>query len=399
MNNKHPDFKAANSGQIAVLATENILHSLQTRHYDQNCGTEVVVNGQSVVMMGAVNYLELSHHPRVVQTVVEAVRKHGAGGIGSRFSNGTLKFHLQLDHGLADFIGKESALMFNSGYMANLGVISTLPGRHAVIFTDKESHLSIYDACRLSGLRVYRYRHNDMEHLEALLHSNRHIETKWIASVGTFGVTGESVRLTEIAGLARKYGARIYLDDAHLIGVVGAKKRGLAESLNLLDEIDLIMGSFQMAFGNVGAFVAGPAELIDQLRARAKPYIFSYTLPAANAAALLETLSILRSREGDYLVERLWKNVARLRQGLKAHGFSIISEDSQITSVRVGDERCTAEFVDALAADGVWVQMYLHPSVPKGSGVVRLTCMATHSEAQIDRAIESMRMHRPRQLA
>ena len=139
-----------------------------------------------------------------------------------------------------------------------------LPGRHAVVFTDKESHLSIYDACRLSGLKVFRYRHNDMEHLESLLRSSHHVETKWIAVVGTFGVTGESVRLADIVGLARKYGARIYLDDAHLIGVTGAHKRGLADSLNLLNDVDLIMGSFQMAFGNVGAFVAGPVELIDQ---------------------------------------------------------------------------------------------------------------------------------------
>jgi 8-amino-7-oxononanoate synthase len=234
--------------------------------------------------------------------------------------------------------------------------------------------------------------------LESLLWANRHVETKWIASVGTFGVTGESVRLAEIVGLARKHGARIYLDDAHLIGVTGAQKRGLAESLNLLNDVDLVMGSFQMAFGNVGAFVAGPAKLIDQLRVRARPYIFSYTLPAANAAALLETLSILKGNEGDRLVERLWKNVARLRQGLTAHGFSIISQDSQITSTRIGDEQCTADFVESLAADGVWVQMYLHPSVPKGKGVVRLTCMATHSESHIDRVIETMREHRPPQL-
>lgn len=369
------------------IRDSHVANAFDSRFYDENLGSEIILNGQRVIMLGSVNYLGLSHHPSIIKATLEATERFGAGGLGSRASNGCLKLHKELDISLAKFMGKEKAIVFNSGYMANLGIISSAFGRKALIFTDKESHLSIYDACQMSGLKYFRYRQNDMDHLESFLKRYKYEDEKWIVVVGTFGVTGKRANLVEIVQLARKYGARIYFDDAHSIGVFGKNKRGLAEECDVLEEIDLIMGSFQMAFGNIGAFVAGKESLINTIRIHSRPYIFSYGLPASNVAAILESIRILESEEGDQLIKKLWKNITLLRNGLHELDFSIISDDTQLTSVVLGEEERTLYYWDQLLKEGLWVQIYLHPAVPKDKSVMRLTCMATHSEEHIVEAI------------
>jgi len=370
------------------LRNRQIAETFDSRFYQENLGSEVIFNGQRVIMLGSVNYLGLSHHPSVMRATIKAVERFGSGGIGSRASNGCLMLHRELDDSLAEFMGKEKAITFNSGYLTNLGVLSSAFGKNAVLFSDKENHLSIYDACRLSGLRYYRYRHNDMNHLESLLKQHRLEDEKWIIVVSTFGVTGEAVKLLEVVSLARKYGAKIYLDDAHLIGIFGKRKRGLAEECEVMDEIDLIMGSFQMAFGNIGGFVVGKRSLIDQIRFHSRPYIFSHTLPASNVAAILESLRIIASREGDELVKNLWKNVNAFRKGLSEIGLTPISKDTHLTSVFIGPDEYAINFNSHLLRNGVWAQIYLHPSVPINKAIIRFTCMATHTEQQINKAVK-----------
>lgn len=370
------------------IRDDQVANAFDSRLYDENLGAEIILNNRRVIMFGSVNYLGLSHHPLVIKATLEATKRYGAGGLGSRASSGCLKIHEELDGSLAKFMGKEKAITFNSGYMANLGVISSAFGKKALIFSDKENHLSIYDACRISGLKYFRYRHNDVAHLESYLKRYNYEDEKWIVIVGTFGVSGESVNLVEIVRLARKYGAKIYLDDAHSIGIFGKNKRGLAEEHGVLDEIDLIMGSFQMAFGNIGGFVTGKRSLIDLIRLHSHPYIFSYGLPASNVAAILEGMRILRSSEGDQLVAKLWENVNGLRNGLVKLGFSIISNDTQLVSVQLGEEEPAIHFWNQLLKEGLWTQIYLHPAVPRNKSVMRLNCMALHSQEHIAKALK-----------
>ena len=274
--------------------------------------------------------------------------------------------------------------------MANLGVLSSALGKKAIIFSDKKNHLSIYDACRISGLKYFRYRHNDMNHLAFLLKQCGQDDEKWIVIVGTFGVTGEIPNLVEIVRLARKYKAKIYLDDAHAIGIFGENKQGLADHYGILEEIDLIMGSFQMSFGNIGAFVAGNQALVDLIWVHARPYIFSYGLPAANVVAILKGLSILKSAEGDKLIKNLWDNVNFLREGLADQGIPVISKDTQIVSFEIGDEKQTLDFSNRLFEKGLWVQTYLHPSVEQNRGIMRMTCMASHTRQHLSKALEAI---------
>jgi len=356
--------------------------------YDENHGAEIVLNNKKYLMFGSVNYLGLSHNPGVIEVAKKALELYGAGGLGSRASNGCLKIHKELDSYLAEFMGKESAISFNSGYLANLGVISSAIDHKAAIFSDKENHLSIYDACLLSGVETFRYKHNDYEHLEFFLKKTPLDREKWIVTVGTFGATGDIVNLSEIHKLAKKYKARIYLDDAHAIGIYGANRRGLAEQFGVIEDIDLIMGSFQMAFGNMGAFVAGNSSLIDQVRFHSRQYIFSYNLPALNVCALLRSLEIIRSKEGADLVDQLFENVESLRSNLVRKGLTVLSEKSQIISLLIGDDVLCVEFYKRIFEKGLWTQIYLNPSVPKDRAIIRLTSTAIHSREQIDRAAD-----------
>jgi 7-keto-8-aminopelargonate synthetase-like enzyme len=365
---------------------ETAKYLFDKRAYEEIFASEVILDNKRVLMFGSVNYLGLSHNPKIKKVAIEAIERYGVGGTGSRASNGCSKLHLQLDESLAEFMGKKKAIVFNSGYMANLGIITAAFSKDAVILSDKENHLSIYDGCKLSGLLCYRYRHNDLDHLETFLKRIPINREKWIVLVGTFGVTGESIPLIEIIGLAKKYNCKIYLDDAHLIGIYGEKKQGLADKLGVLDELDLIMGSFQMAFGNIGAFVAGNQQILEKVQAYSRPYIFTYTLPLYVVATLLESINILTSVEGDKLVYQLLTNVDKLRCKIKSLRFKIASEDTQLISIEIGDEKSAKEFYISLMNNGLWGQLYIYPAVPINAGIFRLTCTAAHTDEQIKEA-------------
>ncbi len=369
---------------------KTVFQSLFWKKYEVNNGTTIVMKNQEVIMMGAVNYLGMAHHPKVVNDSLEALKKHGAGGIGSRYSNGYLELHEKLDYKVENFLEKEGAVFFNSGFMANLGVFSAIE-KNAVIFSDKENHLSIYDGCRLSGLKYFRFRHNDPEDLDNLLQKVNNNTPKWIVLVGTFGATGENIKLKEIVAVAKKHQAKIYLDDAHAIGIYGKKHKGLSEFYNVYNEIDLLMTSFQMAFGNIGAVICGKDILLDKIRLHSRPYMFSFAIPANNVAGILAALDIIQSSEGDFLIKQLHKNSSELRKGLKELNFPIISSDSQIVSIRLENENVICDFANRLLENGIWTQKYVHPAVPLQKANIRFTCMATHTEAQIIKTIETVK--------
>jgi 8-amino-7-oxononanoate synthase len=366
---------------------KKLTKQLYGNSYDKNYGPTVTHKDKEIIMMGAVNYLGLSHHPLVMEASLKALQEYGAGGIGSRYSNGCLKLYNHLDERIIDFIGREDCAFFNSGYMANLGAVSTF-GKNAIIFSDKENHLSLYDACKLSGYKYIRFRHNDPAHLDQALSQYSNYDNKWIILVGTFGVTGENIKLKQIVEVAKIHNARIYLDDAHAIGIYGKNKKGLSELYGLENQIDLIMTSFQMAFGNIGAFVAGDTDQINQIKWFARPYIFSFTIPPINATGILKALDIIQSNEGDELISTLLSSSKKLRTELRKKGLNIVSDDHHIVSILVGDEAKTIAITEEMFNTGLWVQKYIHPSVPKGQATIRFTCMSSHTDEHIDKVVE-----------
>jgi 8-amino-7-oxononanoate synthase len=360
---------------------------LYGQSYDENYGPTVTIGSQKVIMMGAVNYLCLSHHPKVVEATLEAIQNNGAGGVGSRYSNGCLNLYNQFDQQVKQFIGRQDCAFFNSGYMANLGAFNAF-GKNAVVFSDKENHLSLYDACRLSGYLYKRFRHNDPAHLDKALSKMASHDNKWVVLVGTFGVTGENIKLGQMVEVAKLHKSRIFLDDAHAIGIYGKNKKGLAELYGVYDQIDLIMTSFQMAFGNIGAFVAGDQDHINRIKWFARPYIFSYTIPPANTAGILKALEIIQSTEGDKSIQVLLANSEKLRTRLRGEGLHVMNDEHHIVSLLIGDEHKTTAVADEMLKNGVWVQKYINPSVPKGAAVIRFTCMSAHTDEHIETTAE-----------
>ena len=386
-----PDFAESADALVrdATVKIEEVIESLYDSTYTQNLGPTVLLDNQEVIMMGAVNYLGLSHHPKVIQATISAIESHGVGGLGSRYSNGCLTIHADLERQCREFLKKSSCLFFNSGYVANLGAFQAF-GNDAVVFSDKENHLSLYDAGILSRLKYFRFRHNDFEHLDRLLQRHRHVKNKWVVIVGTFGATGDNVNLVYIVRVAKKNGCRIYLDDAHSIGIYGDNKIGLSDKFGLMDSIDLLMTSFQMAFGSVGAVVAGDTDLINKIKYYARSYIFTYTLPAHAVAGLQEAIQIVDSDEGTRLVENLLKNATILRGGIKKLGLSPVADEHHIVSVRVENEEKAIQLSKNLLNEGVWVQKYIHPSVPLGRPTIRFTTMATHTPAHLEKTLDAL---------
>lgn len=350
--------------------------------------TQVIMNGINTVMIGSNNYLGLTNHPDVINAGIEALKKYGTGCSGSRFLNGTLDTHLMLEKELAEFLHKEDAITFSTGFQSNLGIISALAGRNDVIICDKENHASIYDACRLSYAKLLRFAHSDMEDLERVLQTVSDDKGILIVTDGVFSMGGDIAKLPEIVKLAKKYGARIMVDDAHGLGVLGAHGRGTAEYFNLEDEVDIYMGTFSKSLASLGGYMVGKKEVVEFVRNNSRPFIFSASIPPANVACAREALKIL-SNEPER-VTALREVSDYMRNGLKANGIKIIEGETPIIPIYTYTNERTFLACKMLQEKGVYVNPCVSPAVPVGQSLLRTSYTATHTHEQLDKAISAI---------
>ena len=352
----------------------------------ENHASEVVIEGRPLVMIGSNNYLGLTHDPRVIEASADALRRFGSGCTGSRFLNGTLELHEELERRLARFTRKEAAITFSTGFQVNLGVISTLAGKGDVILCDRENHASIFDGCRQSFATLRKYRHSDMEDLERHLKSVPDHAGRLIITDGVFSMKGDLCELPTIVRLARTYGARIVLDDAHGIGALGANGRGTAEHFGLEDEVDVVVGTFSKSLASLGGFAAGPADVIDYVKHNARALMFSASPAPASTAATLAALGIIESEPERR--ERLWHNVRRMNTAFLELGCNVPTARSPIIPIEVGGDMETFRFWKLLHEEGIFTNPVVSPAVPPGEGLLRTSYMATHTDAELDRVVD-----------
>ncbi|HWQ59467.1 MAG TPA: aminotransferase class I/II-fold pyridoxal phosphate-dependent enzyme [Clostridia bacterium] len=359
-------------------------HELETRQ-----DVEVVMEGKRRIMLGSNNYLGLTVHPEVVQAGVDAMLKYGTGCSGSRFLNGTLDLHNKLERELAAFVGKGACVTFSTGFQANLGIISALCGRSDYILNDRENHASIYDGCKLSYANVERYRHSDMADLEKRLAELPRDAGKLIITDGVFSMSGDIARLPEIVALARKYNARVMVDDAHGFGVLGEGGRGTASYFGLTDEVDLIMGTFSKSLASLGGFLICSPMVAEFVRHNSRPFIFSASIPPANCATATAALHVIE-REPER-VKRLGDLAEYYRAGLHERGIATMKAENArvpIIPIYTYDPMRTLRINNALFDAGVYVNPVLPPATAPGECLLRTSLMATHTEAILDEAMD-----------
>ena len=354
------------------------------------CGqdTEVMLNGKRVLMFGSNSYLGLTNHPKIEEAAKRAIDKYGTGCAGSRFLNGTLDIHIELEKKLAKYVNKESALLFSTGFQVNLGVLSSVTGRSDYLILDEYDHASIIDGCRLSFSRTIKYRHNDMRALEQKLAALPEEAIKLIVVDGIFSMEGDFVKLPEIVQVAEKYGANVMVDDAHSLGVIGEAGAGTASHFGLTDKVDLIGGTFSKSLASLGGFVAGDEVIIDYLKHKARSLIFSASMTPASVASVIAALDIIQAEPER--IEQLWANTRYAKQLLLDEGFELGPTESPIIPVYVRDNHKTFILTKMLQEDGIFVNPVVSPAVPSDASLIRFSLMATHTFAQIDEAVEKL---------
>ena len=348
-------------------------------------GTEVTVDGRQIIMIGSNNYLGLTTHPKVREAAVEGIKRYGTSCTGSRFLNGTLGLHLELERRLANFVGKEAALVFSTGMQVNLGVISALVGPKDYVIIDKDNHASIVDACRMSLGQMKRFRHSDMQHLERVLSGLPAEAGKLVVVDGVYSMGGDIVPLPELVKICKKYEARIYVDDAHSLGVLG-NGRGTAAHFGLTDDVDLIMGTFSKSFASIGGFIAGDADVMHYVQHSARSLIFSASLPPSNVMAAMAALEIMET-EPEH-VEQLWDNGQKMLNGLNELGFNTGNTQTPIIPIIIGENDPTFLTWKMLYERGLYTNPVVSPAVPEGMSLLRTSYMATHTEEQLDKALD-----------
>lgn len=351
-------------------------------------GTTAIFEGKEVVMIGSNNYLGLTTDPRVRQAAIDAVHRYGTSVTGSRFLNGTLELHLELDRRLAKFVGKEAAIVFPTGYQTNVGTISALVGKGDYVIIDKDAHACIVDGCMMSRGEMKRFRHSDISSLETVLSKLPADAGKLVIVDGVYSMGGDLAPLPEIVEICKRYGARIMVDDAHGVGVTG-QGRGTAAHFGLTDEVDLIMGTFSKSFASVGGFIAGSADIVHYIQHHARALIFSAALPAPNAAAVLKALDIIETEPER--VQKLWENAGYMRENLRALGFNVASSNTPIIPVLIRDDMRTVLAWRALIEAGVYTNPVVPPAVPPNHSLLRTSYMATHTREHLDRALASFK--------
>jgi len=356
-------------------------HQLESRQ-----DVEVIMEGKRRIMLGSNNYLGLTTNERVIKAGVDALNRLGTGCSGSRFLNGTLELHVELENELRDFLGKEDVMTFSTGFQANLGIISSIVGRGDYVICDKENHASIYDGCKLSYGKMVRYRHNDMEELEAHLKNIPDTAGKLIVTDGVFSMGGDICNLPVIVELAQKYGARVMVDDAHGLGVLGNGGRGTADYFGLTDKVDIIMGTFSKSLASLGGYMAADHRVIDYVRHSSRPFMFCASIPPASAATALEALRVLE--ETPELPKRLMELSMYMRKGLKERRVAIRDSITPIIPIYTYEADATFLKAKELYDEGVYVNPVLPPATPADECLLRTSYMATHTEALLDEALD-----------
>jgi 8-amino-7-oxononanoate synthase len=348
--------------------------------------TVVKIEGKDVMMFGSNSYLGLTNHPKLKEASIKAIEKYGSGCAGSRFLNGTLDIHLELEEKLARYVGKPGALVFSTGYQVNLGVISSIPGRHDYLILDDLDHACIIDGARLSFAKVMKYSHNDMDSLEKALGRCELDKIKLIAIDGVFSMEGDIAKLPEIVKLAEKYNANIMLDDAHGLGVLGKNGCGTADHFGLTDKVDLIMGTFSKSLASIGGFIAADLDTINYLKHNARSLIFSASIAPANAASVIAAVDLIQ--EEPERIQQLWDNTHYAMAALKKAGFDTGHSVTPIIPILIRDDYKTFQLTKLALERGLFVNPVVSPAVPSSSSLIRYSLMATHTKEQIDHSIE-----------
>ncbi len=351
-----------------------------------NEGAEAVYQGRKIIMCGSNNYLGLTTHPKVRQAAIDAVEEYGTSCTGSRFLNGTLELHLELERRLAEWVGKEAALVFSTGMQVNLGTLSSIVGRGDTVILDKADHASLVDGARLSWGDIKRFRHNDIDDLERVLSSLPDQGGRLVVVDGLYSMEGDIAPLPDIVPLCKKYGARLMVDDAHALGVLGGG-RGTGAHFGMQDDVDLVMGTFSKSLASVGGFIAGDTDVVHYIQHHARSLIFSASIGPSNAAAALAALDVLA--EEPERVEMLSANADKMRTGFRELGFDIGDSETPVVPVIIGDDHKTLVTCRALLNAGVYVNPVLAPATAPGRQLLRTSYMATHNEEQLDRVLDA----------
>ena len=382
-----PLFEKCHSYEVAERVRQAGVYSF-FRVIESAQDPEVVCDGRRMIMLGSNNYLGLTNDPRVKEAAIAAIRKYGSGCAGSRFLNGTLDIHVELEERLAEFMRKGAAVTFATGFQVNLGAISCLVGKGDVVYLDKQDHACILDGARLSFGEVRKFKHNDPADLARLMKNEVSARGRLIVVDGVFSMEGDIAPLPQILDAARPYDAAVMVDDAHGIGVLGPTGRGTAEHFGVEDDVDLIMGTFSKSMASVGGFIAGDETVIDYIKHRARTLIFSAAPPPASVAAALATVKIM-DREPERR-ERLWENARFFSDGLKSMGFDTAGSQTPVVPVVVGEDGAALAMVQRLHEEGVFVNCVISPATPPGRALIRTSLMATHTREQLTRALEAI---------
>lgn len=380
-------FQPSRANELREKGIYPYFHALESRQ-----DVEVVMEGKRRIMLGSNNYLGLTTDPEVIEAGIKAFEQYGSGCSGSRFLNGTLEMHLELEAELASFLNKEEVVTFSTGFQSNLGIISAVVGMHDYVICDRENHASIYDGCKLSFGKMLRYRHNDMADLETKLQKVPENYGCLIVTDGVFSMGGDIADLPTICRLAKQYGARVMVDDAHGLGVIGEGGRGTASHFGLEDQVDIYMGTFSKSLASLGGYMATSREVADYVRHCSRPFIFSASITPASCAVALTALRILKKRPE--LVAKLRHNAEYARNGLTAKGIrlrdSIGDVATPIVPIYTFDMLNTLEKARKMYDAGVYVNPVLPPATPEGECLLRTSYMASHTDALIDEAVEIM---------
>lgn len=358
------------------------------RAIESDQDTEVLINGKKVLMFGSNSYLGLTNHPKIKEASIEAIKKYGTGCAGSRFLNGTLDLHIQLEQKLAKLIGKEEALVYSTGFNVNLGVVSALTGREDYLIFDELDHASIMAGKQLSFSKTMKFKHNDMESLEKCLQKCEPDKVKLIVVDGVFSMEGDIAKLPEIVALSKKYNASVYVDEAHGIGVLGDHGRGVCNHFGVTADVDVIMGTFSKSFASIGGFVASNKEVINWLRHHSRPYIFSASATPSATAAVIAAIDIMLSEPER--IQHLWDLTHMALDGFRSMGFEIGHTETPIIPLFIRDNQKTFLMTTLLFEDGVFINPVVSPAVPPEDTLVRFSLMATHTKEQVEIALEKI---------
>jgi 8-amino-7-oxononanoate synthase len=355
---------------------------------DENEGTEVLYDDRRVIMCGSNNYLGLTTHPKVREAALDAIERYGTSCTGSRFLNGNMSLHEKLEEEIADWVGKDSALVFSTGMQVNLGTISAVVGRGDIVILDKDDHASIVDGAFLSGGKIERYRHNDVDHLKRVLESLPEDKGKLLVVDGLFSMEGDIAPLPELVPLCKEYGVRLMIDDAHAMGVLGGG-RGTAAHYGITEDVDLIMSTFSKSFASLGGFIAGDDDVVEYIKHHARSLIFSASIPAANAAAARAALQVMH--EEPERIQRVNEIGKYMREEYQRLGFDTGTSETPVVPIIIGDDELTFMTWKLLFENGVFVNPVISPAVAPGRQLLRTSYMATHTDEQLDQVLETFK--------